>query len=122
MPQQNTPLYERIYAVIRQIPPGRVATYGQIAKIVGGKCQARTVGYALSVLPTGYDVPWQRVINRQGKISPHHSSPDSPHQQLLLQAEGVYFDPETNCTDFSQFGWAGPDWAWLEAEGFQWRG
>ncbi len=65
---QLEPIYHRIYLVVRQIPRGKVATYGQIAVIVGG-CTARMVGYALSATPQQSDVPWQRVINAQGKIS-----------------------------------------------------
>ena len=65
-----TPLYVRIYDLVRQIPPGKVATYGQIAGVVGG-CTARMVGYAMAAVPEGLDVPWQRVINAKGKISPH---------------------------------------------------
>ena len=64
------PIYSRIYAFLRQIPPGKVVTYGQVANLLGG-CTARMVGYALAALPAGSDVPWQRVINHQGKISPH---------------------------------------------------
>ena len=116
---KNAPLYERIYAVVRQIPHGKVATYGQIAAIVGGRCQARTVGYALSALPFGHDVPWQRVINRLGKVSPHDGSENSPRQQSMLEAEGVYFDPLTDRTDLEKFGWSGPDWAWLEEHRFK---
>ena len=62
-------LYGRIYAVVHHIPPGQVATYGQIARMVG-RCTARAVGYAMAALPCDTDVPWHRVINSQGKISP----------------------------------------------------
>ena len=73
LPRRHSPdeqrLYERIYAVVRLIPPGKAAAYGQIAAIVGD-CTARMVGYAMASVPTGSDVPWQRVINAQGKVSP----------------------------------------------------
>lgn len=111
-------LYERIYAVVRQIPPGQVTTYGQVAAVVGGKCEARTVGYALSALPFDSDVPWQRVINRQGKISLRDGGVGSAHQRELLAAEGVIFDAQTGRTDFETFGWSGPDWPWLARHGF----
>ena len=111
---QDASLYERIYAVIRQIPVGQVGTYGQVASIVGGKCGPRTVGYALSNLPFGADVPWQRVINRQGKVSPRTSALGSGQQREMLEAEGIIFNPKTHKTDFKQFGWLGPDWDWLE--------
>jgi len=102
----DAPMYEQIYAVVRQIPPGRVATYGQIAAIVGG-CSARMVGYALAALPFGRDVPWQRVINRQGKISLRGGGIGSALQRQLLEAEGVQFD-QAGRVDFEQVGWAGP--------------
>jgi methylated-DNA-protein-cysteine methyltransferase related protein len=101
------PLYQRIYAIVRQIPPGRVATYGQIAEITGG-CSARMVGYAMAALRGGDfpDVPWQRVINRKGKIS--ILDPFGQHaQRLLLEAEGVQFDQHDRI-DFHLYGWLGP--------------
>ena len=66
LPAEQQRLYERIYLVVRQIPPGKVATYGQVAQITGN-CTARMVGYAMAACPD--DVPWQRVINAQGKVS-----------------------------------------------------
>jgi methylated-DNA-protein-cysteine methyltransferase related protein len=104
---EERPLYERIYAIVRQIPPGQVATYGQIAEITGG-CSPRLVGYAMSALRSGDhpDVPWQRVINRMGKISIHDPYGKFVQRQLLEQ-EGVEFD-STDCIDFSRFGWIGP--------------
>jgi methylated-DNA-protein-cysteine methyltransferase-like protein len=115
-PAQNTPVYQRIYTLVRQIPPGRVATYGQIATMVGG-CTARMVGYAMAALPFDTDVPWQRVINRQGRVSPRSSGHGSAVQRQLLEVEGVRFDTK-NCVDFSQVGWAGPPWEWLVQHGF----
>jgi methylated-DNA-protein-cysteine methyltransferase-like protein len=108
MPEAN--VYLRIYAVIRQIPRGHVATYGQIARIVGG-ISAQMVGFALAALRThesGEPVPWQRVINAQGKISPHGFGYGSAVQRDLLEEEGVRFDP-AGCIDFSIFGWLPPE-------------
>ncbi len=65
---KDEPVYSRIYAMVHQIPAGKVATYGQIAAMVG-RCTARMVGYAMAALTFDTDVPWQRVINRQGKVS-----------------------------------------------------
>jgi methylated-DNA-protein-cysteine methyltransferase-like protein len=115
---KNAPTYERIYAITRQIPPGKVATYGQIAAMVGS-CTARMVGYAMAALPPDTDVPWQRVINRQGKISLRAGSNGGALQRQLLEAEGVRFDSKTDSVDFSEVGWVGPDWEWLEQNGFQ---
>jgi len=89
--EKMKPLYTRIYAIIRQIPEGKVATYGQIAEIVGG-CTPRMVGYALSSLQWGSDVPWQRVINAQGKISPRALPDETEEQYHRLVDEGIEFD------------------------------
>jgi methylated-DNA-protein-cysteine methyltransferase-like protein len=95
--------YDRIYEVIRQISPGKVATYGQIAKIVG-ECTPRMVGYALAALKPGSDVPWQRVINSQGKISLRNDGCESIEQRLLLEGEGVHFN-QKGIVDLEKFGW-----------------
>ena len=102
-------LYERIYDMVRLIPAGKVTTYGQIADLVGG-CTARTVGYAMAALKSGKapDVPWQRVINAKGKISPHGDGFGNAMQRIKLEAEGIEFD-ENDRIDFSRFGWPGPD-------------
>ncbi len=98
-------LYDRIYAIVRQIPAGKVATYGQIAQVVGG-CTARMVGYAMAATPPGSDVPWQRVINAQGKISLRADSFGSQMQEQLLREEGIEFDVERRI-DLERFGWLG---------------
>lgn len=82
-------LYQQIYATVRQIPPGRVSSYGRIAKIVG--TTARTVGFAMAALPNGSDVPWQRVVNHQGKISRRSDGDGDTLQRDLLELEGVLF-------------------------------
>lgn len=99
------PVYERVYIVIRQIPAGKVATYGQIAQIVDG-CTARMVGYALAALGPNSNVPWQRVINSQGKISPRSGGIGSALQRQILEAEGIVFDHKGR-VDFEKFGWLG---------------
>jgi methylated-DNA-protein-cysteine methyltransferase related protein len=101
-----SPLYQRIYAIVRQIPPGKVASYGQISRIVGG-CTPRMVGYAMAALRSSKDipeVPWQRVINSQGKISPHGEGFGSAIQRQLLEDEGITFSLE-GVIDFDRFGW-----------------
>jgi methylated-DNA-protein-cysteine methyltransferase-like protein len=102
-------LYDRIYAMVSRIPPGKVTTYGRIAELVGG-CTARMVGYAMAALKRGTapEVPWQRVINAQGKISIHGDGIGNAMQRTLLEEEGVVFD-ENDRVDFSVFGWPGPD-------------
>lgn len=95
------PLYKHIYALVRQIPPGRVTTYGCLARQIG--CTARTVGFAMAALPTGHDVPWQRVINSQGQVSPRCNDAGALIQRQLLEAEGVAFDARGR-VDLSRYG------------------
>ncbi len=81
--------YQRIYAVVRQIPRGRVATYGQVASLAGLAGHARQVGYALHALPHGSAVPWHRVVNASGGISTRSIPGAELVQQQLLEREGV---------------------------------
>lgn len=107
-------LYHRIYEGVRHIPPGRVATYGQVARVVGPPVTAQQVGDAMAALGDGHpdlSVPWQRVINAQGKVS------TGRHQQHLLAHEGIVFNAKGS-TDLRRFGWQGPDPAWAAAHGF----
>lgn len=104
-------LYERIYLVVRQIPPGRLASYGDVAAIVGGGCDARTVGYALGDLPAESQVPWQRVVNREGAISTR-----GLEQRRLLEEEGVTFDASGRAP-MARFRWDGPAPDWAAAHG-----
>ncbi|MBC8479785.1 MAG: MGMT family protein [FCB group bacterium] len=115
---KTAPLYELIYDLVRQIPPGKVATYGQIAAIVG-RCSARQVGFAMSATPAESDIPWQRVINSQGRISPHGGGEGSGVQREILEMEGVVFNASGR-TDLSVFGWGGPDFE-IDAEEFDER-
>jgi len=83
--------YDRIYSIVRLIPRGRVATYGQIAGLLGSPHWARQVGYALAALRDN-QVPWHRVVNAKGRISPR-SEPGYEHiQRAMLEAEGITFD------------------------------
>jgi methylated-DNA-protein-cysteine methyltransferase related protein len=91
-----------ILAVVRRIPAGRVATYGQIAKLAGLARQPRLAGYALRHAPD--DVPWHRVINAQGRISLRAQSDSVRRQRKLLEAEGVRFDPNERI-DLRRFQW-----------------
>ncbi|WP_052128534.1 MGMT family protein [Neosynechococcus sphagnicola] len=98
--------YDAIYAVVRQIPRGNIATYGQVATLTGLPGQARLVGYALfRINITTTDVPWHRVINVQGKISasPWRYSADTL-QRSLLEQEGVEFDSRGRVS-FTQYLW-----------------
>jgi methylated-DNA-protein-cysteine methyltransferase-like protein len=96
-------LYEKIYAVIRKIPRGKVATYGQIAKLAGMGSHARLVGYALHALTPDKEVPWQRVVGAGGKIS--LGGEGLSIQRTLLESEGVEFD-EKGRIPLARFGWS----------------
>jgi len=86
--------YERIYRVVRKIPKGRVATYGQVAEAAELPGHARQVGYAMAALPEGTTVPWHRVVNAKGAISLRADGPGAGVvQRLRLEQEGVEFDP-----------------------------
>jgi methylated-DNA-protein-cysteine methyltransferase related protein len=84
--------YQLIYSVVRRIPRGRVATYGQVASLAGLAGHARQVGYALNALPDGTVVPWHRVVNAAGRISARATPGGELVQQLLLEKEGVRLD------------------------------
>lgn len=99
--------FEQVYQVVRRIPPGKVATYGQVALVVSGNPYgARTVGWALHALPDGTDVPWHRVINARGRISTSCLTHDADWQRRRLEEEGVAFD----------------EWGYVELEKYQWEG
>ncbi len=105
----------RIYEVCREVPSGRVATYGDIAAIVGGGCDARTVGYALNMMPKdgGEPVPWQRIINAQGGIST-----SGLLQRKILEDEGIVFDQKDR-VPLGLYRWSGPTPEWAEEHGFK---
>lgn len=89
----STYTYQHIYAAVSRIPRGRVATYGQIARLAEIPGQARLVGYALSALDERSPVPWHRVVNAAGEISRRSgSSLMEDLQRTRLQREGVVFD------------------------------
>ncbi len=103
--------YQRVWQLTRQVPRGKVATYGQIALLLprpeGVDPESyrafgpRWVGGAMAACPD--DVPWQRVINSQGKIS---ERPGAQKQRVLLEAEGIEFVKDR--VDFKKYGWRGP--------------
>jgi methylated-DNA-protein-cysteine methyltransferase related protein len=100
---QNSEKYLIIWDTVRQIPKGKVSTYGHIAIVSGVMGQARRVGYALNNLPARSKIPWHRVVNSQGKISLPRAGGHYRKQKLLLQKEGVVFKDEK--IDLDQFGW-----------------
>jgi methylated-DNA-protein-cysteine methyltransferase-like protein len=102
-PRKTSDSYQKIWRAVEKIPKGKVATYGQIARISKLPNQARLVGYALHNLPRGIDVPWQRVINSQGRISFSENSSSYKRQRELLNREGIVF--LKGRIDLKAFGW-----------------
>lgn len=99
--------FAAVYAVVRRIPPGRVATYGDVAAMAcGSRSAARVVGWALRALPTRQDgdVPWWRVINAQGKVSTGQPGEPMSEQRARLEDEGVEFGVAGKVS-LSRFGW-----------------
>lgn len=94
---------ERVYAVVRGIPPGRVMGYGHVAAALGAPGAARQVGWALAALPAGTDVPWQRVIRSSGHLALQGDPARGTVQRLLLEAEGVALTGDRVPMD--RYGW-----------------
>lgn len=86
--------FEKVYEVVKLIPQGKVATYGQIARLVGNNRMSRQVGWALHVNPQPYVVPCHRVVNREGRLAPSFAFGGEDVQKQLLLAEGVEFAEE----------------------------
>jgi len=93
----------RVYEIVRHIPVGKVMTYGQIAHILGEGYTPRTVGYVMHAAETE-NVPWQRVINSQGKCSTGRLTIPMNLQQEMLKAEGIVFDDKGRC-DLKVYQW-----------------
>ncbi len=120
-PDVRDPFFETVWKIVRQIPAGKVSTYGQVAGFIPCPAgvtpqdfaanRARWVGNAMAASPQG--VPWQRVINAQGKISIRKGAET---QRALLEAEGVVFDARER-VDLARFGWEGPSSEWLRENG-----
>ena len=96
-------VFERIYEVVRRIPYGKVATYGQVALAAGNPHWARVVGYALHVNPDPEHIPCFRVVNRFGEVSKAFAFGGENMQIALLQAEGV--EVTGGKVDLSKYGW-----------------
>ncbi len=109
-PATGQTMYRKFYAMVRRVPRGRVATYGQIARLCGMPRHARHVGYALSAIPADMKLPWHRIINGQGRISlrlRHWDSGSDDLQRILLEAEEVTFD-SSGKVNLKKFQWQPP--------------
>ena len=109
----DPPFYRLVYRVVRRIPRGKVATYGQVAAILGQPRGARAVGMALGALREGAvdDVPWQRVIGAAGRPT-HRDGFWAGIQREMLEAEGVTFD-RRGYVDLAEVRWRGPRREWV---------
>jgi len=112
-------LHDRIYDIVSLIPKGRVASYGQVAALAGG-CTPRVAGYAMAAVPFYLRVPWQRVVNSRGCVSPRTHGEGADEQRRLLEAEGVVFDARGRI-DLERFGWRGPSAARLARLEERWK-
>ena len=99
-----TGVFARLLAVVRRIPRGRVASYGQVAVLAGLPRYARHVGYALHALPAGTPLPWHRVVNARGGISVRPWDGGAETQRMRLEAEGVQFDARGR-VPLERYGW-----------------
>jgi methylated-DNA-protein-cysteine methyltransferase-like protein len=110
---ETPPLYARIYLLCGQIPAGKVTSYGDVAAMVGGGCDARSVGEALRAIGEhAPEVPWQRIVSQDGAISTR-----GLEQRRLLEAEGVSFDRRERVL-MIRHRWAGPDAEFAAAHRF----
>ena len=97
--------YDRIYATVRLIPRGKIATYGQIADLAGLYGKARLVGYALFRVDIKDDIPWHRVINAKGEISYSFQRQGGDYlQEVLLEEEGIEFK-DNGKIDLGKYRW-----------------
>ena len=100
-------IYALVWGIAKRIPRGRVATYGQLAALLGMPGHARQVGYALSATPENMKIPWHRVVNAEGRISlrlKHWETGSDDLQRILLEAEGVTFD-DRGGIELRKFRW-----------------
>jgi methylated-DNA-protein-cysteine methyltransferase-like protein len=97
--------HERFYEVVRRVPKGHVTTYGAVARLAGLPGRARQAGYAMAAVSDEHDVPWHRVINARGEVSPRAGGRSfETIQRVLLENEGVVFD-DRGRVDLQQYGW-----------------
>ena len=95
--------FEKIYEVVKSIPKGKVATYGQVAILAGNPRWARVVGYALHNNPDPTSIPCHRVVNREGKVAEVYAFGGGYVQRQLLESEGIVFEPDGRI-DLKKYG------------------
>ncbi len=102
---ENTPFTKAVIKMVKKIPKGKVASYGQIAKISGNAGGSRGVAWILHACSKKYRLPWHRVVNSQGKISFDKTTKEFRNQKNLLQKEGVVFS-DSSVVNFKKFRWS----------------
>jgi len=95
---------EQVYAIVANVPHGKVVTYGQIANWLNCPRSARQVGYAMAACPPNRRLPWHRVVNAKGEVSRRANPADAAYQRALLQSEGVCFGANGRI-DLAMYGW-----------------
>jgi len=96
--------FSAVYEVARQIPRGKVATYGQIARLAGNPRMARQAGWAMHASPKSSDIPCHRVLNRFGELCKGFAFGGKEAQRMLLEAEGIVFGANGR-VDLDVYGW-----------------
>jgi methylated-DNA-protein-cysteine methyltransferase-like protein len=104
MDTANDNFFERVYAVVRQIPYGKVTSYGAIAKVLGAARSARMVGWAMNAAHNREDVPAHRVVNRKGLLTGKHHFDGTNLMQQLLESEGIVV-ADNQIMDFESVFW-----------------
>ena len=104
----NESFFKRVYALVKQVPKGKVVTYGQVAAMLGNPRMSRQVGYALHVNPDPEGIPCYRVVNRLGEVSSAFAFGGGNRQRELLMEDGVPFLPDGR-VDLIQSMWWGDD-------------
>jgi methylated-DNA-protein-cysteine methyltransferase-like protein len=100
--------FNKVYNIVAQIPEGKVATYGQIATILGDRCNARVVGWAMKAAPSNLKLPCHRVVNRLGEMSPEYVFGSKQLQKDILASEGITFKKD-GCIDMKKYLWEGKE-------------
>lgn len=100
----NSDFFQKVYEVVKQIPYGKITTYGAIAKKIGASRSARMVGYALNSVPADEEIPAYRVVNRKGVLTGKHHFQGTNLMQQLLESEGIKIKDNT-VQDFEEHFW-----------------
>ena len=102
--KDNSNFFEKVYAIVRQIPAGRITSYGAIAKCIGSPQSARMVGWAMNASHNRSDVPAHRVVNRKGLLTGKHHFEGTNLMQQLLENEGIVVI-ENQIQNFEEIFW-----------------